>query len=128
MLTLTYSSEAAASWVCSLDSGIHRRQISDIFHPSVFGGKGSPATVKVWTDSWASPNLLYKLVITRKWNIHQFIQTLNHTWNKTRFYTFIPTMTSQINLGKCKILLPTSKEVLVQHQCYSKIEHFKTCW
>lgn len=34
-------------------------------------------------------------------------------------------MTSQINLGKCQILLPTSKEVLVQHQCYSKIEHLK---
>jgi len=46
MLMLTYSSEAAASWVCSLDSGIHKWQISDIFHPSVFGGKGSPAKCK----------------------------------------------------------------------------------
>jgi hypothetical protein len=34
-------------------------------------------------------------------------------------------MTSQINLGKCQIVLPTSKEVLVQHQCYSKIKHLK---
>jgi len=34
-------------------------------------------------------------------------------------------MTSQINLGKFQIVLPTSKEVFVQHQCHSKIKHLK---